>query len=222
MKLSVGNKVKNLSESAIIIPTRTRSHKIDEIIRNLETTKTKSDLYFCCDLNDKQLLRYLFKIRITYRKQAKLFIFKKIRKRTGVVGPLNFASRKLIDKYKYMIFLGDDHQPITIEWDTKIINSLKHENKYLGYPNDLHRKGELPTSVALNSKFVKIVNGFGPHNLTHLYVDDFWLQVGLLTNSIMYFPDVIVRHNHPVIGLQEWDRQYRLLNSEQYYRRGEE
>jgi hypothetical protein len=38
----------------------------------------------------------------------------------------------------------------------------------------------------------------------------------------MYFPDVIVRHNHPVIGLQEWDRQYRLLNSEQYYRRGEE
>ena len=125
-----------------------------------------------------------------------------------------------MEKFEYLIFLGDDNRPVTPGWDTKMVTTLRSAHKYIGYPNDLLRKDELPTSVVLNSKFIRIVGGFGPDSFTHLYVDNFWLYVGMASNAIIYFPEIIVRHNHPVTGVVEWDKQYKLLNSDSYYTQG--
>lgn len=207
-------------DSAIIIPTRSRSASIPEILTDLEQAKTTSPVYFCCDISDPQLLKYFFYIKFQNKTRAKILVYKKIKKKTGVVGPLNYAGTKLMKKFRYIIFLGDDNRPVTTAWDTKMVTALKSANKYIGYPNDLLRKEELPTSVVLNSKFVHIVGGFGPSYFTHLYVDDFWKHVGIASNSITYFPDIIVRHNHPATGLVDWDKQYKLLNSDSYYNHG--
>ena len=206
--------------SAIIIPTRSRVHALQEIIQSLEKTNTSSTIYFCCDIFDKRLILYFIRLKLFYQNKYKLVVYKRFLKKIGVVGPLNYAAQKISKKYDYVFFLGDDHRPETFEWDKKIVREMKAKNKYLGYANDLLRKADLPTSIAVNSKFISIVGGFGPKSFTHLYVDNFWLEIGHKTDSIIYFPDVIVRHLHPVTGLADWDSQYRTLNSKEYYTLG--
>jgi hypothetical protein len=58
-----------------------------------------------------------------------------------------------------------------------------------------------------------------PPNLTHLYVDNFWKDLGQLAGCIRYLPDVVVEHLHPVAGKAAWDEGYVRVNAQSMFSR---
>jgi hypothetical protein len=53
-----------------------------------------------------------------------------------------------------------------------------------------------------------------PPKLIHLFMDNFWMTLGLKINSLYYFDDVIIEHLHPYVGKAEMDAGYAEANSE--------
>jgi hypothetical protein len=47
-----------------------------------------------------------------------------------------------------------------------------------------------------------------PTTLQHMYADNFWLDLGINTNIIKYFPHIIFEHLHPDVGKAIRDNQY--------------
>jgi hypothetical protein len=56
-----------------------------------------------------------------------------------------------------------------------------------------------------------LIRGLGymvPPGLVHLYLDDFWKQLGTDIGRLSYYPEVIIEHMHPVAGKAPYDPGY--------------
>ncbi len=51
----------------------------------------------------------------------------------------------------------------------------------------------------------------------HMYVDNAVLELGRATGRILYRPNVIIEHLHPVAGKAAWDASYRESNADERY-----
>jgi hypothetical protein len=56
-----------------------------------------------------------------------------------------------------------------------------------------------------------------PPEMIHLYLDNFWMQLGQDLNAMTYLDDVILEHMHPIAGKAQWDEGYRAVNAEEVY-----
>jgi hypothetical protein len=189
------------------------------MIDALDLTKTNSDIFFVIDSDEPKLFDYVIAL-IRYRSNKTYVIVNFETSGMGVVQPLNFAARKIVNQYKILTFLGDDNIPRTTYWDKEIEVQLLNSNYLMCYPRDGLRNESLPTVISMKSEVVSAINGFAPESFTHLYVDDFWLYLGQKTSSIIYLPQIFVEHMHPVKGEVEYDDQYRFLNSSKNYELG--
>jgi hypothetical protein len=131
-------------------------------------------------------------------------------------GTLNAAAVENADKYKYIGFMGDDHRTRTYQWDRKVLEALENHN--VVYGNDLLQGENLPTAVFLRSEIVRKLGYMSPPSLTHLYLDNFWLELGRAT-SIKYLPNVIIEHLHPAAGKSEWTEAYLEVNDQALYQK---
>ena len=120
-----------------------------------------------------------------------------------------------------MGFMGDDHCPRTVGWDRAYLDSLQELRTGMVYGNDLLQGGKLPTQIAMTSDIVRTLGYMAPPALTHLYVDNFWLNLGNQVGCLRYLPDVIVEHRHPVAGKAKWDAGYARVNDSAIYERDE-
>lgn len=116
-------------------------------------------------------------------------------------------------------FMGDDHRPRTHGWDKAYLDALREMGTGIVYGNDLFQGARIPTQVAMTSDIIRTLGYMAPPTLTHLYVDDAWLQLGRAIGAIRYLPDVIVEHLHPVANKAEWDEGYARVNSPEMYAR---
>lgn len=203
-----------MTTMAIIVPSRGRPESIAELVKSLEETKTSSQLFVVVDEDDPKLEEYEnlateldFNYMITEREGK------------GMAKPLNKAANFLCGQgwYDHFCFLGDDHRPRTIDWDMELINKLDEMGTGVVYGNDLFQGEALPTAVAMSGDIVKALGGMVPPGMIHLYLDNFWLQLGRDLGAIAYLPEVVIEHLHPVAGKGEWDDQYREVNAEEVY-----
>jgi hypothetical protein len=133
-------------------------------------------------------------------------------------GTLNAAAVENANKYEYIGFMGDDHRTRTPGWDEKVIEALQDHN--VVYGNDLIWGEGLPTAVFLRSEVVQKLGYMAPPELIHLYLDNFWLELGKAT-SIKYLPDVIIEHLHPSVGKAQWTDSYKEVNDQALYQADE-
>ena len=56
-----------------------------------------------------------------------------------------------------------------------------------------------------------------PPGMIHLYLDNFWMQLGKDLGKIRYMGHIIIEHLHPVAGKADWDDNYREVNAEEVY-----
>lgn len=197
--------MKNL---AILVPSRERPHNIAALIKSLDETETESDLIVVLDDDEPCFEQYieLGATILTVEKEGK-----------GMAKPLNFAANLFKNDYRHFAFLGDDHRPRTKNWDVHFINALDELEVGIVYGNDLFQGEGLPTAVAMTGNIVKALEGMVPPGMIHLYLDNFWLQLGKDLNGIRYFPNIIIEHLHPVAGKAEWDAGYTSVNAEEVY-----
>jgi hypothetical protein len=114
-------------------------------------------------------------------------------------------------------FMGDDHRPRTVGWDHAYLDALTDLGTGIVYGNDLLQGPNLPTQCAVTADIVRALGYLAAPSLTHLYVDNFWLQLGRWADCIRYLPDVVVEHMHPVAGKAQWDEGYVRVNSPGMY-----
>ena len=196
-----------MKDLAIIVPTRGRPKNIEDLLFSLQETNTASDLWLVLDDDDPELDHY------TELNNALIFP----REGKGMAKPLNKAAMFLLDDYRHFAFLGDDHRPRTDKWDQFFIKELDLLGTGLVYGNDLLQGENLPTAVAMTGDIVRELKGMVPPGLIHLYLDNFWMQLGKDLGAFSYLGHVILEHLHPIAGKAEWDEGYKAVNADDVY-----
>ena len=197
-----------MRDLAILVPSRGRPNAIASLYAELARTKTTADLVVVVDDDDEQLDEYI-------ELGVDMIVVK--REGKGMAKPLNKAASLLKDKYRHFAFLGDDHRPRTVEWDKAFVAALDELGTGLVYGNDLFQGEQLPTAVAMTGNIVKALDGMVPPGMIHLYLDNFWMQLGKDLGAIRYMGHIVIEHLHPVAGKAEWDDNYREVNAEEVY-----
>lgn len=132
----------------------------------------------------------------------------------GMVAALNRAwSAHALGDDTAVGFMGDDHRPRTTGWDADYLAALNQLGTGLVYGNDLIHGAALPTQVAMTSDIPRALGWIAPPVLGHLFVDNFWRELGASLDRIRYLPDVVVEHMHPLVGKAPDDLGYRRVNA---------
>jgi hypothetical protein len=203
------------SPLAVIVPSRGRPNNIVDLLGAWRATDTAADLFVAVDDDDPTLVAYKA-IHATDQEHGRewaLITGPRLR-----MGPtLNVVAYSLRDDYRHLGFMGDDHRPRTPGWDVRFSEALDTLGTGLVYGNDLIHGKNLPTAVAMTSDIVAALGGMVPKGMIHLYLDNFWLQLGEALSRIFYLDDVIIEHLHPIAGKAAWDAGYQEVNAAEVY-----
>jgi len=222
-----------MADLVVVVPSRGRPQQARELADAFQQTCTAdTELMFAVDDNDNTLPQYqeLAATPSGFPGPTLARLFPRIS--VGVVDePANMvralnqaavAVATLFAPTPYAIgFMGDDHRPRTIGWDTDYLNVLRDLQTGVVYGDDLLQGRRLPTQCAMTTDIVRALGYMAPPALTHLYVDNFWLSLGEQAQCIKYLPDVVVEHRHPVAGKAQWDEGYMRVNDPAMFSRDE-
>ena len=187
----------------VIVPTRGRPDASLEFHKEFLAKSMISDLMFAIDEDDADSYP---------RIDGVLY---EVNPRMGMNGTLNYVATKYADKYKYIAFMGDDHRVRTFGWD--LVMAERIGSLGVAYGNDLIQGQALPTSVMMSSKIIKAIGYMAPPKQKHMYLDNFWLDLGTRLNAIHYLEDVIIEHLHFSVGKSDMDSSYQETNDSAIY-----
>lgn len=198
------------ADLAVIVPTRGRPGNAARLATAFrDTTVLNAVAVFVADQDDPELPGY--RKLLEDGGVDRLLIYDGTGGR-GLCAPLNWAAWKYSELYDHIGFMGDDHLPRTPRWDREMIGELDSLEPRVAYGNDLLQGANLPTAVFMQSRMIRAMGFMAPHVMAHLYLDNFWKELGERTGGLRYREDVIIEHLHPVAGKAEWDERYRAVN----------
>jgi GNAT superfamily N-acetyltransferase len=202
---------------AVVVPTRDRPGSVGNLVRAFAATVTDRDtrLLLAVDRDDPSLGAYRAAVTLARHPRVSVVVV------TGgsMVAALNeaaiiLANDPLVDA---VAFLGDDHRPRTRGWDTAYLLELHAMRAGIVYGDDLVQHGAIPTQCAMTSSIIRALGWMAPPEFHHLYVDDFWRDLGVSAGCLRYLPAVVVEHLHPSAGTAEWDAGYARVNAQTMY-----
>lgn len=193
----------------VIVPTRGRPENVARLEQAIKDTETsRADFLYVVDHDDPKAAEY------TRLGLSRLIV---LHDRLRLGGTLNWAARKYADLYDAIGFMGDDHLPRTEAWDLRVLQALDVGTGGLTprvvYGDDLLQGANLPTAVFLHSRIVTALGYMVPPGMIHLYLDNFWKELGQALNGLVYLPEVVIEHMHPVAGKADWDDRYAEVNA---------
>lgn len=190
----------------VIVPTRGRPQNAARLAAAFaETDSLNADLVFVADHDDPELIAY-------HTAAPRLLVYRG-ETGNGLVPALNWAAGLYADIYDHLGFMGDDHLPRTAGWDAHVLGALDTSRPRVVYGNDLLQGEALPTAAFLPSRMVRALGFMAPPVLRHLYVDNFWLDLGKALGGLRYLPDVVIEHIHPAAGKTPMDERYAVVNA---------
>lgn len=198
-----------------LVPSRGRPHNIADLIEAWEATRSMAHMWVCVDDDDPELQGYLDLVTPAW---ASIFVGPRMR-----LGPtLNHytqAHLNMPDEHSMIGFMGDDHRPRTRSWDLTILETASAVGgTAVVYGNDLLQGKAMATAVAMTTNIPRALGYMVPPGMTHLYMDSAWLDMGRVAGNLIYHPDVIIEHMHPVAQKAVWDSGYAEVNSNEMYR----
>jgi hypothetical protein len=204
-----------MADLVVIVPSRGRPEAAIELGEAFKDTCTAStSLVFAVDSDDPRSGDYSrvadLGLGSVIRSDSRSMVEALNRRATG------YASMDPDLAPKAIGFLGDDHRPRTRGWDQAYLDALAAVPG-LVYGNDLLQGINLPTQVAMTAALVQRLGHMAPPTLTHLYIDNYWRDLGRASGCITYLPEVVVEHLHPVAGKAAWDEGYRRVNAAELY-----
>ena len=198
-----------MNKSVILLPSRGRSHRIDECLDSLLEHSTVSDIIVCLDEDDHE--SYTKRDGVIYDIGPKPT-------RIGLNEKLNRMLPKIVDKYDYILWAADDTVAVTHGWDALLIAAIQNVPLGISYPNDLLQQERLPSNgTCFDIRIPKVLGYLAPPTLFHLYMDNFWKLLGEELGTLRYCQDVILEHNHFVNKKAPVDQTYASINSKEMY-----
>ena len=113
---------------------------------------------------------------------------------------INRAARDILDRSdpKIIIKMDDDHWPVTKGWDADYLTALADlGGTGVVYGNDQHQRANLATVPGLSTDIVRELGWYAPPQLGHLYVDNFWTELGRRAGRLAYLAETVITHRHP-------------------------
>ena len=190
-----------MNTNLVIVPSRSRPDSIDRAVKALKENSILSDI--CVAIDDDQTDLYPRIDGVIYE----------VNPRLKMNGTLNLVANKYADNYETIFFMGDDHLPSTHQWDHFLSEAIKSKGYGLAYGNDLFQRQNLATAVMMSTNIIKSFGFMAPPKLVHLFMDNFWMLLGLDLNAIWYFDDVIIEHLHFLNGKSQPDQGYAEVNA---------
>jgi hypothetical protein len=223
-----------MSDLLVIVPSRGRPAAAAELAEAFSDTCTaETELVFAVDRSDPTGAAYRDAVgpsRVWQNESSTMV--EALNDAAACAVQLGLATHLTIDPYPRNLrrmdgrteslpfaigFMGDDHRPRTKGWDAAYVEALRDLGTGIVYGNDLLQGGRLPTQVAMTSDIVRALGYMAPPELTHLFVDNFWLDLGAQAGCIRYLPDVVVEHMHPVAQKAAWDEGHLRVNDASMY-----
>lgn len=203
----------------IIVPTRGRPQNVVRQMNAIQETCTHSDTRFlyCIDADDPSYNEYCDILRNKDTGPHARFTFVKCTVSKYISEIINGVSNSLVKDHSYIGFMGDDHLPRTAGWDSLFIDMLRQMHVGMVFGNDTIQGPNLPTHIVMTSNIIRTIGYMVPPQLHHLYLDNFWRDLGNRTNTIAYRSDVIIEHMHPIAKKAEWDDGYKRVNDGAMY-----
>lgn len=193
---------------AVIVPTRGRPGNAARLAAAFRETDARGAVaVFVADADDPALPAY--RELVDSGALPRLMVYEQ---GGGMCAALNYAATRYAPLYEALGFMGDDHLPRTAGWDQMILDELDSLEPRVVYGNDLLQGPNLPTAVFLQSRLVTALGFMAPGIMRHLYLDNFWKELGERLGGLRYLDDVVIEHLHPVAGKAEWDERYRAVN----------
>jgi hypothetical protein len=180
----------------VFIPSRGRPKSVERVVMSYALTcQAHTKIRFAFDRDDEKLEENIVAT------QGHSYM-------TGPRDTLTGWTNKLAAKYAgacpALASFGDDHLPMTDGWDAKLLDRLPAAGGYV-YPND-KRRDDIPEAVVISASIVKALGWMSPPFVSHWYQDNVWADLGRATGSLVYCPDVIVKHLHPNVLRQPGDQ----------------
>jgi len=191
-----------MTSNLLIVPTRNRPKNVEEFYECF-IKKSSKNTTLCFGIDNDDDSNYDFD------KMDRVFIEKN--NRLGLNGTLNLIAKKYCNAYDYISFMGDDHRIRTKNWD-KILISSKIKN-VISYGNDLLQGENLPTAVLMDSNIIRKLGYMSPPNLKHMYLDNFWKDLGIALNTLKYYDNVTIEHMHYTVNKSDNDSSYAETNT---------
>lgn len=186
---------------AVVVPTRGRPENAKRLFGVLEAVCFP---FFVVDADDPEMS--------TYRNWFDGYVcVAPPGGRPGIVDPLNWAATQMAEQFDRIGFMGDDHLPRG-NWEVPVVQALRELGTGIVYGNDLLQGELLPTAVFMTADIVRTLGYMAPPQLNHLFVDNYWLELGRGIGRITYLDDVVIEHLHPLNGKSEWDATYSHCN----------
>jgi hypothetical protein len=202
-----------MPDLVVVVPSRGRPEAVAELAEVFQRTCTADTvLLVAVDTDDETLPRYQAPTGMTV-------FFTWSPAGSGHVGAINWAAaRALADFQPFAVAkLDDDHRPRTRGWDSTMLTALREMGTGIVYGNDLLQGGNLPTAPAMTADIVQALGYMGPPILTHLFVDNFWLDLGQRAGCLRYLPNIVIEHMHPLAGKSEWTEGHLRVNQPEAY-----
>jgi hypothetical protein len=183
----------------LIVPSRTRPESAHRFLNKVEATLAPVDVLFALDEDDDTADLYPpLNVQIV--------------KGGSMVAALNEVAVQHADSYAYIGFLGDDTLPHA-GWYDRILRALESRPNSMAYGNDLIHGPGLPTAIFMDTSVIKALGFMAPPDQKHLFVDNYWKALGEATGTLVYVPDAIIEHLHPLVSKAETDEVYAKVNS---------
>lgn len=141
--------------------------------------------------------------------------------RKSLCGWTNHLAKLALDGAnppRFLASLGDDHRPRTKGWDRRLIEAIEQlGGPGFSYGNDLLQGRKMPTAWVASAEVVRALQWMMLPGAEHMYVDAAILALGEKAGRIVYRPDVVIEHLHPLAGKANWDESYRESNTDERY-----
>jgi len=194
-----------MADLTVIVPTRGRVNSSIRLLKAFrETVRADTELIFVISADDNLHDDYYWALTQAGGKAITV----DVRKR-GVVAPLNAGFEALNASLGYAVgFMGDDHLPKTLGWDTELLNDLRGMKTGIAYGNDLLQGEAMATAVVMTSDIPKTLGYMTPPELEHYCGDLVWLDWGKGIDRLVYRDEVFIEHLHPAHGKASQDATY--------------
>lgn len=196
-----GRERRGMSDLLVIVPSRGRPANITDLAACWPATGATADLLVVTDDDDPAPYQVPDWVRHEIGPRRRL-------------GPtLNAAAVANADRYRLVGFMGDDHRPRTPGWDEIVSDEFDRLGTGIVYGNDLLQGQNLPTAVFMSASIVTALGRMVPDGLVHLFLDNYWADLGRELDALSYLPEVVIEHLHPAASKAASDAGYVESNS---------
>jgi hypothetical protein len=198
-----------MKKIAVVCPTRNRPQNAERCFSFFKKNSGEMSNFYLIIRKEEEKI---------YQNVNSQKIFVSNSPRFGMCDPLNEGVDFILSKnsYDHIFFLGDDHIIKTEKWDEKFLNFLNDKIGIL-YGNDLLRGEKLPTACLISTKIIKTLGYMAYPKLCHLYIDNYWKELGIDCNILKYFDDVVIEHLHYKNKKSQIDKNYEIVNSKKMF-----